>query len=205
MENCQKNRELETELKISPEDFEKNFRVKYIRKLEFTKFPIFKDAIKFSYHSPYRKSFQTEKELEVINWIRYKNQSLWKDDFSLKFISKKVGWGLFANRKIERCEFVGEYFGEVIQADTFYSSNYAFYYSLSSNKGSALFIESMNMGNHTRFMNHSANPNVAPCVIFYDDLLHQVFISTKTISPGEEITWNYGPLYWKGRNKPQDL
>ncbi|MFT5317676.1 MAG: hypothetical protein ACI8RA_000927 [Chlamydiales bacterium] len=187
---------------LSIKEFANFFGVIFLQKYYFQSYSIYKEASYLAYHSPFRKNLPSEKELKIIEWVLYKNHSSWKDDFIIKWINKKIGWGLFANRDIEPGEIVGEYLGEMIEADSSLKSDYTFYYSLSSKKGSAYFIDSESSGNHTRFLNHSSNPNAVACIMYFNNLLHQVFFTIKPVSKGEEVTWDYGPLFWMGREPP---
>ena len=50
-------------------------------------------------------------------------------------------------------------------------------------------------GNVTRYMNHSATPNVRPLVANHYGCRRVVFYTTVKVSKGDEMTYNYGDEY----------
>ena len=65
----------------------------------------------------------------------------------------------------------------------------------------AFTIDSEMQGNYTRFINHSETPNVESRSFFYDGVFHIAFRTIREIEVGEELTYDYGEIYWQSRRK----
>ncbi|XP_055380832.1 probable histone-lysine N-methyltransferase CG1716 isoform X2 [Condylostylus longicornis] len=112
------------------------------------------------------------------------------------FMTEKKGCGIFADVEIPAGEFIMEYVGEVVDSDQFekraaeYSAckNKHFYFmSLRSNA----IIDATSRGNISRFINHSCDPNAETQKWTVNGELHIGFFTTRTVAPGEEITFDY--------------
>ncbi|CAJ0948386.1 unnamed protein product, partial [Mesorhabditis belari] len=126
------------------------------------------------------------------------------------FWEGRKGWGLRTIFKIPKNVFVGEYVGEVItfaeakrrNKHTKYQFSLATAITKLDNK--FLVIDATSLGNETRFINHSCNPNlVAKLVITNKYSEHDFrigFYSMRDIEPGEELTLNYYPTNVKPKN-----
>ncbi len=127
---------------------------------------------------------------------------------SVRHINEEIGFGVFAEQKIPSCAFVGEYTGVVkerrkrLLKDKIYCVRYA-----SWQAGRRQFIlDAEHHGNHTRFINHSAEPNLALHSVYWRGLPRMVFISLKEIPEGAQLTFDYGRSFWKEMNRePQCL
>ncbi|CAJ0925133.1 unnamed protein product, partial [Mesorhabditis belari] len=123
---------------------------------------------------------------------------------------RRKGWGLRTIFKIPKNVFVGEYVGEVITFAEAKRGNkhtkYQFSLSTAITKldNKFLVIDATSLGNETRFINHSCNPNlVAKLVITNKYSEHDFRIglySMRDIEPGEELTLNYYPTTVKPKN-----
>ena len=67
---------------------------------------------------------------------------------------------------------------------------------------SAYTIDAKHKGNITRFINHSYEPNLEPLGVFSRGVMHIILRTKKWIKKGQQITYDYGPQYWKKREKP---
>ncbi|GMT03026.1 hypothetical protein PENTCL1PPCAC_25200, partial [Pristionchus entomophagus] len=134
------------------------------------------------------------------------------------------GWGLRAGELIDRNQFVTEYVGEVQTASEQEEHHVGSHYSFGMRFGwgenvyasdrvrnlpkrrrntkairkhRPFSIEATNMGNESRFINHSCEPNLVAAVVYVErngEFYHRVaFFARRTILPGEELTFDYFP------------
>lgn len=100
----------------------------------------------------------------------------------------KAGLGLFALKPFRRGDFIANYTGRVItnkHADKLWTK----YLFEINNRWT---LDGSSRHNIARYINHSCKPNAEP-----DVRKHKVFITaTRTIHPGDEITYNYGRDYF---------
>ncbi|WUR04980.1 histone-lysine N-methyltransferase EZH2 [Vairimorpha necatrix] len=108
--------------------------------------------------------------------------------------SPKAGLGCFANETIKKGDFVIEYIGEIISVSegdrrgNFYDANkksYIFEYS------SKHCIDANNIGNNSRFINHSNKPNTYIKKVEIDRKIRLCFFALRDIKIGEELFFNY--------------
>lgn len=121
----------------------------------------------------------------------------------VQFIDKQIGYGLFAGQEFKPGDFIGEYTGEV-KKNLFlngFSNEYVGEYALGGKDPVRFVIDARYKGNHTRFINHSDQPNASAITVISGGLLHVILRSEALISKGEELTFDYGPDYWKRRKK----
>jgi len=125
-----------------------------------------------------------------------------ENSFYLKSISK-LGLGLFAKHDIPKGECVGEYTGELItdkeagkrlaKYERKNLSNYTY-----STCTDSLSIDAQRMGNHTRFINHSCEPNCVAKSIIVDGIPRRMMITTEIIGKDEQLFLNYSRAYFIG-------
>ena len=110
--------------------------------------------------------------------------------------TEKKGYGVFAAEKINRCEFVIEYIGEVISRSEYkqrLATEYAIdteasYYCMELGR---CIVDAYKKGNKARFINHSCEPN-CECMVYKVNGMERLAIwSKKMIKVGEEITFDY--------------
>ncbi len=115
------------------------------------------------------------------------------DSVYLHRLSEKVGWGVFAAQLLEPGWTLGEYAGVVIPR--LHGSRYLMQYFASEN--GQFDIDASHMGNIIRFINHSAQPNVAVVERRSPDgILHLEFEVVKPVLRGQQLFIDYGPGYW---------
>lgn len=85
-----------------------------------------------------------------------------------------VGYGVFAEKDIEKGSFIGEYVGVVFQSSSTSSSCYALNYPC---KTGGYVVDSNDTGNIIRMVNHSENHNCNFQNIFHDSLMHAICVS----------------------------
>jgi len=124
----------------------------------------------------------------------------------VKWVSEKVGFGLFAEEDIEPGTFIGEYTGLLRRSDLFETLNgYLYRYPVTDHLGKHFVIDAKEVGNHTRFINHHFQPNLKCCWAFHANLYHMILIALKPIAKGDQFSYNYGNAYWAIRGAPELL
>ena len=124
----------------------------------------------------------------------------------IKKVNPLVGLGVYATKIIPELGFIGEYTGVVRKRqrrkDTL--NDYVFGYVIGPHE-TPWVIDAEEKGNFTRFINHSYEPNLTSRWIISEGVGHIIFFANRTIMPGEQLTYDYGPNYWIKRSYPQDL
>ena len=148
--------------------------------------------------------------------IQTETQDFGQWQTSIEFINNEVGHGLVARNLpyIPKGAVIGVYTGRVRVVSSQVVRNLPYAMTTSTydpdtrtfnhedKKATAVqrVIDAEQMGNETRFCNHSNNPNA----YFGKDPrnLRTVFVRTlRDIFPGEQITVDYGKEYWECRNQ----
>jgi hypothetical protein len=105
-------------------------------------------------------------------------------------------YGLFATKRFERCDVIGEYVGIIHRSSSPYVADLHWSYD-----PCCLGVDGLNAGNELRFMNdynniaESNNVNMHRCCI--DTLPRILIVCQRDIEIGEEILTSYGPDYIK--------
>uniref|UniRef100_A0A1B0DK39 [histone H3]-lysine(36) N-trimethyltransferase n=1 Tax=Phlebotomus papatasi TaxID=29031 RepID=A0A1B0DK39_PHLPP len=112
------------------------------------------------------------------------------------FNTDKKGLGIMATDTILAGDFVMEYVGEVLNSQQFeeraanYSKDKNIHYYFMALRSDAV-IDATIKGNISRFINHSCDPNAETQKWTVNGELRIGFFATRTIAPGEEITFDY--------------
>ncbi|XP_052124705.1 histone-lysine N-methyltransferase SETD2 isoform X2 [Frankliniella occidentalis] len=112
------------------------------------------------------------------------------------FKTEKKGLGLRTTEDLSGGTFIMEYVGEVLDPKEFrkrakeYSKDQNKHYYFMALKSDAI-IDATMKGNHSRFINHSCEPNAETQKWTVNGELRIGFFTTKPISAGEEITFDY--------------
>jgi SET domain-containing protein len=102
-----------------------------------------------------------------------------------------TGLGLFATKPIKRAAYIATYRGRRISAEEAEKREQrGAKYMFELNK--RWVIDGSPRWNVSRYINHSCWPNAKPVV----RKGRIVFVALRSIAPGEEITYNYGPEYF---------
>ena len=100
------------------------------------------------------------------------------------------GLGLFARRDFKKGELIIEYTGEKITEAEANRRGGKYLIELNDN----WTIDGKGRDNLARYINHSCKPNAYPEL---DDKEEHIYIyAKKNIKPGEELTYNYGKMYF---------
>jgi uncharacterized protein len=108
-----------------------------------------------------------------------------------------TGLGLFATARIEKGAFIVEYVGRRIttaEADRREARGAKYMYELNSR----WTIDGSSRRNIARYANHGCRPNAESDIVKGKVILRAI----KTIEPGDEITYDYGPEYFDLIIKP---
>jgi uncharacterized protein len=118
---------------------------------------------------------------------------------SIRYIDEKVGFGVFTEQRIPSCAFAGEYRGVVQERkkkelkDKVHCVRFTVW-----EMGKRKFIlNAENKGNFTRFINHSAKPNLSLQSVYWRGIPRLIFVALKEISEGTQLTFDYGTFFWK--------
>ena len=104
----------------------------------------------------------------------------------------ETGLGLFAAKTIKKSAYIATYRGRRIsseQAEELENRGSRYMFELSSR----WVIDGSKRYNVARYMNHSCRPNAEPFIIRARKI---IFRASRTITEGEEITYNYGRDYF---------
>ena len=194
-----KQREL---IKLCPESFEDIFHVGYRNHLQFSSRDILQWAkLKSS------QRLENSKISKMNKWIC----ALFREEFEkgvrpplhIRWVDPFLGYGVFASEQIPALTYVGEYAGVVRKRSRRKdrANDYVFGYVVGP-KESRFVIDAREFGNHTRYINHSDEPNLNSRWVIIDGLCHIVFFTNRLIKKGEQLSYDYGPYYWRKRASP---
>lgn len=126
---------------------------------------------------------------------------------SIQWIDPTLGYGVFAHQKILPCAYVGEYTGMIRERSPkqTHEKKYCLRYTTWDGKKNFV-IDAEERGNFTRFINHSDKPNLGLQSVYWRGIPRMIFVALQEIEEGEQLTFDYGPLFWKQmRQTPQRI
>lgn len=125
-------------------------------------------------------------------------------DCRLEWVSDLIGFGVFLNRVIKKGEYIGEYVGEVKRYLPLRSSrnDYVGELRISDYVPLKFIVDARNKGNLTRYINHSETPNLQSITVICKGMMHAIFVAKKEIQNDAQLTYDYGPAYWRHRKEP---
>ena len=159
----------------------------------------------------FKKAFSRCKRAKDNGWIEQKKLFrgvYFQEDIERKnhpkieinWIGDDLGYGVFAAEPILEHKFIGEYVGVVRKKPFFTKENYyTMRYPTLFLGRREMMIDGETMGNFTRFINHSAKPNLELESVFISPFTRMIFTAKRKIEPFEQLTFDYGKLYWKKR------
>jgi len=117
----------------------------------------------------------------------YKKSKFTPGGYDLRVKRSSAGLGLFAGEAIPKGKCVIEYVGRIISKEEEYSSKSKYLFEVNKNKT----IDGKPSVNKAGYINHSCKPNCEPEIRG-----GRIFIfSTKPITKGEELSYDYGKDY----------
>lgn len=193
---------------INEDEFKKLFNVEYAPTVRFPDYQVMTDVILYcrSYFSGvfsvFREHF-VEKTVPYLEEIRNRKVA----SVSIRWIDDVLGYGLFAEEKIEEGELIAEYSGSVrrvnrLKPDT---NPYVTGYPTIWRFAKYYFVDALEIGKETRFVNHSEKPNAKLDAGIDRDVLHTLMLAKRDIKKGEQIKFDYGEGYWKGKEPPLSI
>ena len=102
-----------------------------------------------------------------------------------------AGLGLFANKAFKKGDLIIEYVGEIISEAEANRRGGKYLFELNDQ----WTIDGKSRTNTARYINHSCRPNAYPELSEDETQVH--IYAKRKISPGEEITYNYGTFYFE--------
>lgn len=118
---------------------------------------------------------------------------------SIRHVDTEVGYGVFAEQRIPPCGYLGEYTGCIQQRKPLELQDkvYCVRYSVWNMTRKNFTVDAEKRGNFTRFINHSANPNLGLQSVYWKGVPRMIFIALREILPGTQLTFDYGSYFWK--------
>jgi hypothetical protein len=185
--------------------FKNHFSIDYLDQLQFADYSIIQYSI-----------FQTRRRLKKENIQKtngWTNALLGKELLNrefpkiyIKWVNSYIGYGVFAMQDIAEYSLVGEYTGLVKKRTRKkdLGNDYIFGYVFGP-FDSPYVIDAEKKGNFSRFINHSDVPNLTSRWIIQQGLSRIILIANQFIPKDTQLTYDYGPYYWKKRSAPVDL
>ena len=187
---------------LTDKEVEKHFKIKYQDRLEFKNYSYLNFVCK-NIKRAFRKS-----ELKWKNhWTCCMHEAALKERFFpktyVKWIDPLIGYGLFAGEDLTEYMLVGEYTGVLrkrqSRKDKF--NDYIFGYTVAIYE-TPFVIDAQKRGNYTRFINHCDEPNLFSTWMISGGICHVILFAKHAIPKGTQLTYDYGPNFWKKRSDP---
>lgn len=188
---------------LSKTEFENQFEVEFLKGLYF---PSFKDLKKVVKNCLTAWKFAEISALE--RWLGSYFEKELAEGLSapmyIKWISPHKGYGLFAYEDLPAGSFIGEYAGIVRRHSKRLdeANPYCFEYPVFFLGKTPYTIDAKDEGNLLRFINHSYRPNLYLKRAYSQGIMHIILRAKEDIAKGCELTYDYGPNYWRKRPKP---
>lgn len=119
----------------------------------------------------------------------------------LQYIHPLVGYGIIAGEDLPAWTYIGQYAGVVRKRKKECGNPYIFGYDIAG-ESTSYVIDAKEFGNHTRFLNHSSTPTLYSRWMIMEGLCRVIFYTHGAVAKGEQLTYDYGPDYWKSRPSP---
>jgi hypothetical protein len=154
------------------------------------------------------KQYQLKVEFDILLKILMLSETspILLPQLYINSISEIVGYGVFAGQEIHNGDFINEYTGEFgITRDL---SKRESSYLIEENcldEQFSWWIDSQRLGNYSRFINHSSEPNTKLYFTFFKEKYRVFVMAIKNIEPDEQVLLNYGKDYWSGIQEPIEL
>ena len=183
-------------------DFERLLEIQYLPTLKFEKPSFFHKINKLCIQAG-KNGYLHRENIWFGQYYQKEIKTNYIPDVYIKWVDPIKEYGLFANKDFPQRAFLGEYSGIIKKYKKIIDDRnpYLFEYSIGYKK-TAYTIDAREQGNLIRFVNHSFETNVTPLAVYLDGIIHIIFRTNKPIKKDEELTYNYGPNYWKKREKP---
>lgn len=190
----------------SAEDFGRCFQVRYAPGLEYSAKCVQKKLEK-RYLRALKKGWITSRQ----KWLGYYYARGLNGeiplDLTIQWMNAQIGYGVFTNQEIPAGTYLGEYGGVVRKRQlwTRWENLYCFEYGIGEGRRSSFVIDAKAVGNQTRFINHSENPNAETVSVDYKGRIRVILRTTRRVLAGEQLCYHYGDEYWRKRAEPVSL
>jgi hypothetical protein len=190
----------------SPEDFERAFRVRYLPHVHCVNAQT-QTTLEKCHRKALDKGWITPRQKWLGQHYAKAMRGELPTSLTIIWLSTKIGYGVFTDNPLPAGSFIGEYTGLLHKRRLWrrWDNLYCFDYTVGERKSTSLVIDCEEAGNHTRFLNHSARPNLE-LVSVYDQATIRVILYAKTaIQAGTQLCYDYGQSYWENRRPPSEL
>lgn len=186
-------------------EFEKITAARFIPQLEFVETSLITDLSK-QCSKLHKKGELTRQQVWFGKYYQKELLSQAAPALSIRWIDDKIGWGVFAEQDLRKMDFVCEYTGVVRKRKRADKTNsYCFEYLISQGESSPYVIDAAQQGGASRYINHSAKPNLLSILATFDNITHVVLIANEPIKKGTQLLYDYGADYWAHRPTPLPL
>lgn len=179
-------------------EYENFFDVQYTPQLIFPDYDTFKNVIN---SCPWilEKSSLGEDYRYLATCYAKELETGFVPDVTITWIDDELEYGVITNKSFPPGEYVGEYSGLVHKISRFHPiyNEYCFRYPRMWWSWNYFVIDSEKYGSEMRFLNHSDDPNLDMQLLIERGLIHVCFFAKKFIPKGSQLTFNYGPDFWK--------
>lgn len=190
----------------SPAAFEKCLGIYYLPRLLWKDEKVAK-AIEKRYRRAHRDCLISHKQKWLGCYYGKDLDSEFALPLTISWIDDAIGYGVFTSVPIAVKTFIGEYTGIVRKWRLFgrWENYYCFDYMIGAGESSSYVIDAKCSGNHTRFINHSFEPNVELVSVDYEGQIRVLLYAKRQIEAGEQLLYDYGDDYWSKRPTPMNL
>lgn len=193
-------------IECTPKILEKTFSISYLPHLEYANWEVEhylrKKALSANKHGKIKK---------LALWLGALHGKKMTENYfpplTIRWINDQKGYGAIADVPFQKWSFLGEYTGLVRRRKIIYPdlNDYCFMYPRQWLNFRPMTIDSEKAGNYTRFINHSDFPNLESVAAYFEGAMHIIFRALRDIEVGEELTYDYGDIYWTTRTKVPEL
>jgi SET domain-containing protein len=127
-----------------------------------------------------------------------------KCQFQVYYVNPDKEWAVRSLKFIAKGEFVMEYTGQVMLNEELNDTDDDTYDFHSEVEEVSFTIRALHKGNVARFVNHSCNPNMIAMKVVWNHIPHVACFALRAIQPGEELTLDYGAIWWDAKRSVDD-
>lgn len=160
---------------------------------------------------PIDQNILTDDEKAIVEKYYWLTKQKYESPWYMKFINKKIGYGIYAAADIEPGQLIAEYAGILFDAYTYTATPHNSKYCWNINPPQRMptaqkfYVDAISSCNFTRIINHSYKPNVIPVTMHGPDGSRMLYVACEKIKKDEQLLVNYGEGYWTTRGAPADL
>ncbi len=189
--------------RLSQEEFEEISGARWLQRMEFGENF---EKIRKEGSRLHKKGKMTPEQLWLGKYYQKELSSGEEPDVTIRWIDPLLGWGVFANRAFRKMEFIAEYVGKLRKRERRDTKNgYCFEYVLVQGIKSPYTIDALDQGGVSRYINHSAKPNLNSSLATLEHTSHVILYAKEPVAKGEQLCYDYGPDYWAKRAAPLPL